>query len=158
MRKNAIVYSIISLMIMFSLSSCTFLTEYNVKSVAQVSFESQMKKELDSEMQSAIGALHLRGSDFVAYIMSHSKIEIVSITEESPTHYQVEFKITSISPELRRMLLAEMKPITDSHQINSLNFGDFFELMLVRNPGLKLEVERHTILGVRKIDGTWITQ
>lgn len=149
---------LLSLFILFSLASCSFFTEREIKNTALTFLNKEYEEIYRAELRSAVGDNHHRGDDFVGYMLRHTKISAGSVTKDSDEAYRVEMNISSPTAEARTYVLEKMKPLTEEHDANNFNFGDCIIAYQKKFDKQDVEPSHKTMISVRKINEAWVAK
>ena len=89
---------VLGFFIIISLSGCTLITEYKVKKIAIDFIIKQYENTYRAEMKSEIGEFHLRGNDFVGFVLRHTTAKVDGLTMVDSNYYQVELTVKAFMP------------------------------------------------------------
>jgi hypothetical protein len=148
--------TLLLIVLCLTLPSCSFFKERQVKSQATSSITDSMEQSLTTEVKAALGEKGVRNKDFVDYVMNHTEIEVVSVQEVSPSQYQVQTKVHTMSPESKKVIFGILAN-SDYKRASAFNFSDGLELIHHERPDLPINVDQKIGVDVHEDNsGNWV--
>jgi hypothetical protein len=142
------------LLIAFLLPGCSFFGMGAVKSSAKVVALEKLRRVLEIEIGETITKKHPRSSDYVAFVIQNTEVEVESAVEVTPSQMQMKMHVRTINPEARQILL-EIVGKLNGNKANAFNFTDALSMIKTQKGGLDVYKDQRFTLDLRKEGFSW---
>lgn len=133
---------------------CSYFGNGAVRSSAEVVSLEKLKAVLLKEVDATITKSHPRANDFVVFVLQNTKAEVENLIEVTDDQRQVKMKVSTISPEIRQMIL-EIVGKLEGKKANAFNFSDALGMIKLQKRDTNMFVIQNFTLDLHKTDFNW---